>query len=287
MEIMKEFNKQSRAMIVGAFSLAMISGIQLTNSVEVYAGELPKDVVNSVMWEDIANDHLLSDKASSGKVVMDKRILLHTPKKAEDQMNIPIHVDARAIPNVKKIVLLADLNPIPRVLTYLPKKAEPRLSVRIKIEQGTPIRAAVLDDKGVWHIAARYIDTAAGGGCSQPAVAHGQDDWFKNLAKVKARVWREPAKQTTKMRLSVKHPMDTGLAPGHPAFYIEKLNLKTPGGEMLGQLFLHEPVSENPTLTLFPKLKASTNKVILKGRDNHGNLIKATVPAPYHSSKLQ
>ncbi len=81
--------------------------------------------------------------------------------------------------------------------------------------------------------------------------------------------------------------MDTGLANGIPAFFLEKLDINTPSGELLGQLYMHEPVSENPTITLFPKLKASTTNVIVKGKDNEGNLIDVTVPAPFRSSSLQ
>lgn len=249
------------------------------------AAELPKDTVNSVMWESMAKRYLLNDKAANGTIVMDQQILVHTPKIAEDQMNIPVHVDARTIKDVKKIVLIADLNPLPKVMTYEPENAEPRFSVRIKVEQGTPVRAAVLDGKGVWHVGATYVD-AAGGGCSQPAVAYGTDNWTKTFAEVRARVWRRTAEPAATMRVTIKHPMDTGLADGIPAFFISELDLKASGGENLGRLYIHEPVSENPTLTLYPRLKAATSSISIKGRDNEGNLIKVDVPAPLESSAL-
>ena len=248
------------------------------------AAELPKDTVQSVMWEQMAKDHLLSDKAASGKITMDERIIVRAPVQAEDQMNVPVHVDARAIQNVQKIVLIADLNPLTKVLTYFPDNAEPRFSVRIKVEQATPIRAAVLDEKGVWHVGATLID-AAGGGCSQPALAHGTDGWVKTLAEVRAKAWRRAA-EATKLRLTIKHPMDTGLADGIPAFYLENLKLHTPEGEALGRLQLHEPVSENPTITLFPKIKASLKSLVVKGQDNEGNHLKVSVPVPIQASSF-
>jgi len=249
------------------------------------AAELPEDSVKSVMWEYVAKEFLLSDKEGGQKVVMDDRILVHTPKLAEDQMNIPVHVDARAVKNVRKIVIIADLNPLPKVLTYYPDQSEARLSFRIKVEQGTAVRAAVLDGDGVWRVGATYVD-AAGGGCSQPAMAHGNDGWVQRLAEVRAKIWRDPGAQAAKIRLSVQHPMDTGLADGIPAFYVETLELNTPKGERLGRIFMHEPVSENPTITLFPKLKSATDAVVIQGRDNEGNLIKVSVPAPVQSSQL-
>ncbi len=249
------------------------------------AAELPEDSAKSVMWEFVANEFLLSDKDGGQKIVMDDRILVHTPKLAEDQMNIPVHVDARAVKTVRKIVVIADLNPLPKVLTYYPENSEARLSFRIKVEQGTTVRAAVLDGDGVWRIGATYVD-AAGGGCSQPAMAHGNDGWVDRLAEVRAKVWRNPASEAAKMRVSIQHPMDTGLADGIPAFFVEKLEMKSPQGARLGRIFIHEPVSENPTITLFPKLQSATDRVLIQGRDNEGNLIKVSVPAPVQSSAL-
>jgi len=249
------------------------------------AAELPDDRAKSVRWECVANECLLSDKDGGQKIVMDDRILVHTPKLAEDQMNIPVHVDARAVKTVRKIVVIADLNPLPKVLTYYPENSEARLSFRIKVEQGTTVRAAVLDGDGVWRIGATYVD-AAGGGCSQPAMAHGNDGWVDRLAEVRAKVWRNPASEAAKMRVSIQHPMDTGLADGIPAFFVEKLEMKSPQGARLGRIFIHEPVSENPTITLFPKLQSATDRVLIQGRDNEGNLIKVSVPAPVQSSAL-
>ena len=80
--------------------------------------------------------------------------------------------------------------------------------------------------------------------------------------------------------------MDTGLADGIPAFYIEKLEMKGSGGEHIGSLTIKEPLSENPTLTLFPILKEATTSLQVKGRDNEGNLIDVAIPAPVQSSAL-
>jgi|GEM_PF-103771 len=246
---------------------------------------IPKDSLNSVMWDFMAKEHLLTD-TSSKKIVMNNSILVHAPKVAEDQLNLPIHVDARSIKNIQKIVVIADLNPIPKVLTYEPRQAEARISFRIKVGQATPVRAAVLDKDGVWHIGGTFVD-ASGGGCSQPAVAYGNDDWVKRLAEIRGRIWRTPGQKSAKLRFSVRHPMDTGLADGIPAFFIEKLELKGADGKLLGNLYINEPISENPTVTLFPILKEATTSVQITGRDNEGNLIDVAVPAPIQSSALQ
>lgn len=250
------------------------------------AAELPADTLKSTMWEYMAEEFILTDESKAKKIIMDEKVRVYAPKVAEDGLVVPVYVDATAITGVKKIIVLADLNPLPNVLTYEPIKSEAKLSFRVKLQQGSPIRAAVLDSNGVWHVGGTYVD-AAGGGCTQPALAHGEDDWTARLAEVRAKVWRKSGKSASKMRFSIRHPMDTGLADGIPAFYVETLEVKDPKGEIYGRLQIKEPVSENPTLTLYPQLGDATEKVNLEGRDNEGNKIRVEIPADLQSSTLQ
>ena len=92
-------------------------------------------------------------------------------------------------------VVFADYNPIEHVLTLLPGKAQAYISFRMKAEQGTPVRAAALTSDGVWHVGSVYLD-AAGGGCSQPALARRDVDWSATVGMAQARTWREADGQT-------------------------------------------------------------------------------------------
>lgn len=256
------------------------------NAAEPAKNALPKDVLNSIMWKSVATDYLLSDKNSNGTIIMNDAVKVVAPKVAEDQLNVPVSVDATAVKNVRKIIVVADLNPLPEVLTYEPLNAAARISFRIKVDQGTPVRAAVLDAEGVWHVGGTYLD-ASGGGCSQPAQAYKTDNWVERLTEVRAKIWRRLGAEQATLRFTIRHPMDTGLADGIPAFYIEQLNLTDGTGNPLGRLTVHEPVSENPTITVYPHLKQAMDKIEIKGRDNEGNLIKASVPVPVTSTRLQ
>ncbi|MCG7949504.1 MAG: thiosulfate oxidation carrier complex protein SoxZ, partial [Candidatus Thiodiazotropha taylori] len=70
------------------------------------------------------------------------------------------------------------------------------------------------------------------------------------------------------------HPMDTGLVAGIPAFYLEQLEIRESGGDLISRLSLFEPIAENPVLTLdLPKLKQLT----MDGRDNNGNPVAAQI----------
>jgi sulfur-oxidizing protein SoxY len=245
------------------------------------AAEPPADPLKSVMWQQMYRTHF-ADKP----VVFDDRVRVIAPKLAEDQAAIPVTVDASALYGVREIVVIADLNPIQKVLSYRPVRAKPYIAFRFKAEQGTPVRAAALTQDGVWHLGGVYVD-AAGGGCSSPALAHGKPDWVSRLAEVRGKIWRQPGQSSAKLRLRIQHPMDTGLADGIPPFFVERLELQGRDGAMLGTLQIYEPVSENPVLTLKPRLGPADDRVIVKGRDTDGNLIRAVVPVNTRASALE
>ncbi|WP_300535251.1 thiosulfate oxidation carrier protein SoxY [uncultured Mameliella sp.] len=103
----------------------------------------PQTVLQDPMGSGMWNYHqkgLLGDPAD---IRFDDRVVLRAPDSAEDSLNVPLLVDATAIPDVKRIVISADYGPIPHILTYYPEQAEPKLALRFKIDQATAIRASV------------------------------------------------------------------------------------------------------------------------------------------------
>lgn len=241
-------------------------------------GAIPQDPLKSVMWEDMHAQFF-----EGAKVVFDERVKVSVPKTVENQAQVPVTADARALSNVQRLVVFADLNPIAHVLTLMPEKAEPYIAFRMKVEQGTPIRAAALTSDGVWHVGGVYLD-AAGGGCSAPAMARGEANWADTVGQTQGRVWRQ-ADGSARVRMRMRHPMDTGLARDNtPAFFVEDLQMRSDAGELLARLRLAEPVSEDPTLSLQVRLPASATRVEVDGRDNSGAIYQSTIPAPFNPS---
>lgn len=237
------------------------------------ASDLPADPLGSGMWESIAQAYY-----PGGEIVFDDRVKLMVPQAAEDQFFVPVTVDAGALTDVQEIVVVADLNPIQRALSFKPGDAEPFIGLRMKVEQSTPIRAGVRTADGVWHMAAHIIE-AAGGGCSAPAQAHGNADWMATLGKTKAKVTRGEGDEA-RITLRMRHPMDTGLADGIPAFYLHDLDIATSEGRKLASLNAYEPVSENPTFTLKTRIASSESVLVVTGRDTEGNRYALSLPVP-------
>lgn len=264
-------------MIRSATAIAFIA-ILTTNAV----ADAPADPLDSPVWQDLAKKTF-----GSATVVFDDRVKVVVPGVVENQAQVPVSADARAVPNVERLIVLADLNPIQHVLTLTPvsSKADAYISFRLKVEQATPVRAAALTSDGVWHVGGVFLE-AAGGGCSSPAMAREDADWSATVGKAQGKIWRN-ADGTARLRLRVRHPMDTGLAKDNtPAFFIEKLDVKGASGDALATVEMFEPVSEDPTMTLSIKPLATDASVAVDGRDNNGNIYRSVVPAPWNQSAL-
>ena len=223
----------------------------------------------SVMWE-YFHQRLLNN----ADFVFDERVKVMVPPFAEDARQVPVEVDARALPGkVSEVMVWAELNPIPQILNLYPSaELEKFLAVRIRVEQATPIRAAFLMDDGVWYVGSARIE-AAGGGCSAPSLVRAEEGWVKRLGQVFGA--RFPVGDSSRLRLRVLHPMDNGLVGSIPEFYVNQAELRDAGGKVLARLDLFSAVSENPTITLHVKGQPRTQWWL---RDNNGNEFTAQTP---------
>lgn len=238
---------------------------------------VPADPLQSVMWDTLAKKFF-----SSGPIVFDARVRVMLPEAAEDQFFVPVTIDASDLQNVQEIVVLTDLNPIAHVLTYRPERAEPFIGLRVKVEQTTPVRAGVRTADGTWHIGGAIVE-AAGGGCTAPAQAHGQDDWARTLGDTRVRVNRVDA-DAARVTVRMRHPMDTGLAFGYSAFFMNRIEIRDANREVLSSLDLYEPVSENPTLTVMPHVGAAAQAITVDARDSDGNEFGYSVAIPANAA---
>lgn len=244
---------------------------------EERAAKYPLDPLESVMWVNMAERFF-----DEGKIVFDPRITVDTPAAAEDQFYVPVTVDATALEadghKVEKIIALADLNPIPHILTLQPHNASAFLGFRVKLQQATPIRIGVKTSDGNWHVNGVWVD-AAGGGCTAPAAAHGTSNWMQTLGKTRA-VARRESDLLARLSLRMRHPMDTGLATGIPVFYMSDIKVNLEDGTPLADVELFEPVSENPTLTLKPKVAMADTSMKVFARDTEGNEFRFNLALP-------
>lgn len=232
---------------------------------EAHAGQ--SDPVASAMWG-YYHQRLLAGEP----FVFDEQIRLEVPPFAEDARQVPIQVNASAYQGrVQRMLAWAELNPIAQIFDFAPGPAlVPNLAIRIRVEQATPIRVAVLTDDGLWRVGTAQVE-AAGGGCTAPSVVRTEPGWEQRLGQVLGQRFERAA--GSRLRLQVSHPMDNGLLGGIPEFYIEQAQLRDADGQVLGQLQLFPAVSENPALS-FDLLGQPRAELWL--RDNNGNEFQAS-----------
>ncbi|MBU0806882.1 MAG: quinoprotein dehydrogenase-associated SoxYZ-like carrier [Gammaproteobacteria bacterium] len=225
-----------------------------------------RDPVTSVMWA-YYHERLLGGEA----FVFDERVKLSVPPFAEDARQVPIQVDASAFDGqVVRMLAWAELNPIAQIFDFKPgEQVLPRLAIRIRVEQATPLRVAVLTRDGMWHVGSAQVD-AAGGGCTAPSVVRAEAGWEERLGEVLGK--RYVLNDANRLRVQVAHPMDNGLVGGIPEFFLNQAQLRDRQGNTLASLELFPAVSENPTISLDVKGAVETELWL---RDNNGNEFKA------------
>lgn len=225
------------------------------------AAKLPVDPLKSPIWEALGTTFFGTDV-----VRFDDRVKVTYPEIAENQRSFPVTIDARGIPGVKRILLFADLNPIPLAIDYSPTDAAAFLSTRIKLDQRTPVRGAVQLSDGSWLVSGGWVD-AAGGGCSMPPLSRARGDWAEHLGEVRGLALHDAS--GTRVSLAFRHPMDTGLVGNIPAYHLDQIELKRTDGQSLGTMQIEASVAEDPVITVMPEA-ALNEKIVLAGTDTNG-----------------
>ena len=267
-----------RRWLSGALGL-LATAITTAPSLALAADAFEGDPFQSHPWPDMRREYL-----GAGEVVWDARVQVSGPAFAEDPMNVPVSVSVDGLDGIERIVILVDRNPIRKVLEYQPLAALPRVSFRFKLEQASPVRAAVRTADGRWHVGGTWVDSS-GGGCTVSGATRKDGSWSRTLGTVSARVFERSEAEGSdsvaldagsRIRVRVMHPMDTGLVAGVPAFYLSRLTLRDGQDRELLRLQPFEPVSENPVFSFdFPVRPAGPLRLV--GVDNNGNRIDSRI----------
>jgi sulfur-oxidizing protein SoxY len=248
-------------------SIAAIALAALMPAADAAALRERGDPLASARWEDMRKTLL-----GGAPVLFDARVKVIAPALAENPMQVPVNIDASALPKVVEVIVFADFNPIVEVLRFYPEAAPASLGFRVKLQQSTPVRAAVRTADGIWHVGGTWVETV-GGGCTAPSAGSSSSEWQSRLNEVSGRQWSE-GPEASRLRLRIVHPMDTGLVAGIPAFHLEEIDLTDDNGKRLMRVRPFEPVAENPVFTVLYKGKGA---VRASGRDNNGNAFKASI----------
>lgn len=234
----------------------------------------PSDPLDSPSWT------VMESRILEGRdYVFDERVKVTIPAVAEDSTRVPVFASAEGFESIQRMVIFVDLNPITRAAELVPNQTMGAMSLglEVKVQQASPIRAAVLDKSGVWHIGGGWV-SAAGGGCTAPSIASARPDWRDHLGKAGGRIWASADGTERRLSFTVRHPMDAGFVAGLPELYLDETVIADAADNTLFTLRTLASVSEDPNFTL--RLPAGEGGIHIRGRDNNANLVSLHVPSP-------
>lgn len=227
------------------------------------------DAFDSGMWPFHRAEYL----GNPGNWRNDPAVAVLAPPGAEDSAHVPFLIDATGLAGqAEELVVTIDYSPFARALIFHPGRALPLLGFGVKYEIAGALRASVRLRSGEWRVGAAWV-SALGGGCSAPAASHARPDWQQGFGEIRARLWA----QSGRLRISIRHPQDTGLADGIPAHHLTALWLTDAGGTDITRLELFEPVEENPSFTFLLPPSLLAGQVIIHAHDNMGNRLTGRV----------
>ncbi|NQY21951.1 MAG: thiosulfate oxidation carrier complex protein SoxZ [Campylobacteraceae bacterium] len=224
-----------------------------------------KDPLNSPMWNDVIKMFFKNET-----YIIDSNIIIKVPSFADNALQVPVYVDASYYKNAQRLLLFADLNAIIPLVDMQLLGLLPIISLNMKIAQGTPLRAAIKDKNGLWHINSVEIKSF-GGGCAVASEASLFENAQNLFGKHKIKTFN--INNRKRIKLSIYHPMDTGLFVGNPEFFINKITIKS-DNKIKAQIITYASVSENPRLIFEDKKSNSIYEIILE--DTDGNIFKTS-----------
>jgi sulfur-oxidizing protein SoxY len=110
-------------------------------------------------------------------------------------------------------------------------------------------------------------------------------DWAVHLGEMRGEAWPQADGDISRLRVTFRHPMDTGLVANIPNYNIEELAVKGADGAVLGEMDIWASVSEDPAITLMPRAKAG-DVLTVEARDTNGRDYVARVAVARQSPAL-
>jgi len=87
----------------------------------------------------------------------------------EEAFSVPVVMNFADTPfDIAEVALIAENNPFPMVARIYPQRPVTAIGFNIRLEMSTPVRAAVMDGDGVWHVVSKEVLVMTPGGCSAP-----------------------------------------------------------------------------------------------------------------------
>ena len=219
---------------------------------------------NSDIWSEL-QDNLLGKDIN---VLFVDDIKLIMQDYIEEAHKVPLIVTLpKRLHNFKNFILIIENNPIQQAMSIKPYRSIEALGMNIRLEDDSPVRAAVLGDNGIWYIGSKMAFVASAGGCSTPACDPSVEVCETGtIGKIAIKQYEREA-GAERIKLKITHPMETG--------FVTDLQ-----GEIIPEYFvknIHVDDNEGPIADITTFAALSSDPIILLDLPKKGQSVRIHV----------
>ena len=192
----------------------MLRGVLRVAAAAALAGTFAGSALASQSWPGIRDELYRGRTLHDGSAL----ITLVAPDRPDDQLNVPVSVDAKFRDGraVKSVTLIIDENPAPvaAVFRFGPNRAHVGLASTFRFDAVTGVRAIVEANDGELYMAERHVRFTGGqSACAAPPNGSPEEIAAKmgkmQLAELTPRATR--SNELQRVRLEIGHPNHTGM----------------------------------------------------------------------------
>ncbi|MBF87185.1 MAG: quinoprotein dehydrogenase-associated SoxYZ-like carrier [Pelagibacterales bacterium] len=223
------------------------------------------DPQNSVMWDEL-RENLLGIN-SRVKFVEDVKVIMQDHVEEPHEVPLIVKIPKR-LHAFTKFILIIENNPIQQVIELNPYKKIEALGMNVRLEDDSPVRAAVLDQEGVWHVGSKMVFVASPGGCSSPSCDPTVEICEQGeVGKIAVKQYGREGK-AERIKLKITHPMETGFVVGVdgeviPEYYVNKIHVDDNNGP-IADIATYAALSSDPVILLDLPEKGQSIRVHVK-----------------------
>lgn len=227
------------------------------------------DPQNSEIWAEL--QELLLGKNANVSFVEDVKVIMQDH--IEEPHKVPLIVSIpKRLHKFKEFILIIENNPIQQVINLKPYRSIEALGMNVRLEDDSPVRAAILDENGIWNVGSKIVFVASPGGCSSPSCDPTVEICEQGVVgKIAVKEYgREAGAQ--RIKLKITHPMETGFVTNVdgeiiPEYYVNKIHVDDTDGP-IADISTFAALSSDPVILLDLPEKGQSVRVHVK--DSHG-----------------
>ncbi|HIA21978.1 MAG TPA: hypothetical protein EYN80_06030 [Alphaproteobacteria bacterium] len=236
------------------------------------------DPTLSENWSQVRDDYLIT-----GKVVFDDNVKVIMQDFVEEPHEVSLVVKIPDyLQSIQEFVLLIENNPIQAAARIYPHRPIETVGMNVRLEDDSPVRAALKDKFGTWHVGSKMVFVKNPGGCSLPSCdPEIQKCVTGEIGKILISQFNREG-GAWRVKTKITHPMDTGFVIDDngevvPSYYIDRIDFSDENGS-IAEIETYAALSTNPVIML--DLPTRGQHVRINVRDIKGLQFEAVEPAP-------